>query len=80
MALSDGADPARLLIQECLAHNKPRPLKPQTRNIPRAVWWCLGGGGGSYERGNPVKIVVLGGGAFSDERGTPVKQNNQLHE
>ena len=32
------------LLQGYLAHQKPRPLGPYSRTMPRALWYSYGGG------------------------------------
>ena len=57
---------------------KCNPLGPYRRALPRALWWSLGGGAFSYERGHPVQdqhghllrppagvLVLLGSGCLS---------------
>jgi len=57
--------PVHLLAALCVARayrgtslirNNPS-LGPYIRLVPRALWWCWGGGG-SYERGSPVKLTL----------------------
>ena len=40
-------------------------LRPYSRAMSRAIWWVLGGGGVSYERGTPVQA------ALNDDIDTP---------
>jgi hypothetical protein len=37
------------------------PLEPYSRHMPRALWWPLGGGAVSFERGTPVVAPWRGG-------------------
>ena len=34
-------------------------LGPFSRNMPKALWWSLGGGAISHERGTPVRLAPM---------------------
>ena len=46
---------SRVTVQGYLVHKKDTPLLgPYSTTMPRVLWWSLGGGAISYERGTPV--------------------------
>ena len=53
-------------------------LGTYSRTMPRALWWSLGGGAISYERGTPVPVHTLAdhgsttSGAYDQEAGVDV--------